>query len=153
MIFKFVIILIVLIFLFLIVSGFVFVATRESKNISNLRFVQMSPNEMHVYYSQNNFYTVQYVPKKQIAPLFGEARNEFGNEIALVRNDLPKDMIKFVTYHELYHLQDIKHKTKFSREINASLAAAPYSFIGFIETIFMTVVNFNRIKYYLNFNE
>ncbi len=91
--------------------------------------------------------------KEQIAPLFGEARDEFGHKIALIRNDLPEDVKNFITRHELYHLQDIKHKSRFSREVNASLAAAPYSFSGFVKIIFMTITDFKRIKYYLNFNE
>jgi len=144
----------IILILFLAVLACGFIAVKESRNLKGFRFSQVSPEETLVYYNnQDDFYIVQYVPKEQITPLFGEARNEFGNEIALVRNDLSENMRKFVMYHELYHLQDIKHKSKLSREISASLAAAPYSFIGFIETIFMTVVDFNRIKYYLNFNE
>lgn len=126
---------------------------KESKKISNFKIVQISPIEARAYYTEEDFYTIQYVPKEQIAPLFGEARNEFGYKIALVRNDLTENVKKFVTYHELYHLQDIKHKSRFSRELNASLAGASYSFSGFIKIIFITVSDFNRIKYYLKFNE
>lgn len=124
---------------------------KESRKISNFNFVQISLNEVRAYYTQNDFYTIQYVPKEQIAPLFGEARNEFGHKIALVRSDLSEDVKKFVTEHELYHLQDTKHKSRFLRELNANLAAAPYSFIGFIKTIFMTITNFERMRYYMRY--
>lgn len=141
------------IFLFLIVLATLCVGVvmfKESRKISNFNFVQISLDEARAYYTQNDFYTIQYVPKEQIAPLFGEARNEFGHKIALVRNDLPQDVKNFITRHELYHLQDTKHKSRFSREVNANLAAAPYSFTGFIKTIFMTITNFERMKYYMH---
>jgi len=130
---------------------------KESKKISGFNIVfnvvQDSPSEARAYYTENDFYTILYVSKEQIAPLFGEARDEFGHKVALIRNDLPEDVKKFVTYHELYHLQDTRYKSRFSRELNANLAAAPYSFIGFAKTIFMTITDFNRIKYYLNAGE
>ncbi|MDD5738948.1 MAG: hypothetical protein PHY72_03455 [Candidatus Pacebacteria bacterium] len=139
----------VLFFVILAMLGAGSVAFRESKKIRGFNIVQISASDARAYYTENGFYTIQYVPKEQIAPLFGEARNEFGHKIALIRDDLSEDVKKFVTYHELYHLQDIKHKSRFSRELNANLAGAPYSFFGFVKTIFMTVTDFSRMKYYM----
>ena len=139
----------VLLLITLVILGCGFVMIKESKKIDGFNVVQISPSEARAYYTQNDFYTIQYVPQEQIAPLLGEARNEFGHKIALVRSDLSEDVKKFVTQHELYHLQDTEHKSRFSREVNASLAAAPYSLTGFIKTIFMTITSWERMKYYL----
>ncbi len=93
-------------------------------------------------------YIVRYRPKEAIAPFFGNARNEFGTGYALVRDDLPKSAQKFVMYHEIYHLQDETHRNIISREIHANLAALPYAPFGFLQTVFLTFSDPERIRYY-----
>lgn len=96
-------------------------------------------------------YEVIYVPKKNISPFFGEAREEFGNKLALVRNDLPKSAQIFVMHHELFHLQDSYNKKPLWREIHANLAAIPYSPIGFLQVVYLSLTDPGRLNYYLKF--
>jgi len=123
---------------------------QESKKLADFHLVPISDQEDRAYYNDKDSYTIQYVPKKSISPLFGLAKNEFGHKIALIDQELPLDMRTFVVRHELYHLQDNMHKNRLSREINASLAAIPYSPTGFLKTLWKTVTSFKRLKYYFN---
>src|SRR3989344_3716317 len=113
----------------------------DAELIKGLMLEKISDNKYTATFKntspQDKVYSVTYVPKERLYPYFGEAFYEFGNGIALVSYDLSKDMQTFVLMHELYHLQDHKHKNIISRETHATLAAIPYSPIGFIKVVFL----------------
>lgn len=91
-------------------------------------------------------YFVQYVPKEEIWPAFGYA----GRNTAVVREDLPPLVKRFVTAHELYHLSD---KGKFGgwvgSEIRANLIPGLKDPIGLAATIWATITDTDRIKFYV----
>lgn len=121
-----------------LVKGLILQKTSENKYTAT--FKNISP--------QGKVYSVIYVPKERLHPYFGKAFYEFGNGIALVRYDLPKSVQAFVLRHELYHLQDYKHKNTISREIHATLAGLPYSPVGFVKTAFMSLTSKDRLGVY-----
>lgn len=99
-------------------------------------------------------YVLRYVPKRNIAPLFGKALVEFGVYYALVRNDLPPRVQKSVAYHEIYHLYDFQkriHKSRISREIHAMIASVPHEPLGFLQTVYLTLTSKDRLGHYFNF--
>ncbi|MBM4177251.1 hypothetical protein FJ208_00395 [Candidatus Gribaldobacteria bacterium] len=126
-----------------------FISIRESKKISGVIIEIISDEEMRATLGTSN-YKIFFVDKKQIYPFFGEARNEFGNKMALIRKDLPQNVKDFVIRHEIYHLQDEAHKGFIARELYANLAAAYLEPFGFLKTILLTLSDINRIKYYLS---
>lgn len=119
----------------------------DARQISSILLQKVSDDEYKISL-RNEQYILRYVPKQNIDPLFGMALTEFGNKFALVREDLPKDVQEFVMRHEIYHLQDKKHKLVYSREIHATLAAFPYSPVGFIKTVFLTLTSPQRLEHY-----
>ncbi len=130
----------------IIVIGLAVMIAIDANKISGLKLDKISDAEYHATFKNSaGNYFVKYVPKESIYPYFGEAH---GNSTAVVRSDLPRDAKDFVTRHELYHLQDSQHKNVISREIHANLAPIPYRPLGFIETIFLTLTNKDRMSYY-----
>ena len=126
-----------------------FVSVKESKKISGLEIQKVSETESRATLGENN-YTILFVAKEQIKPYFGLAKNEFGVKMALVRKDLSDNVKDFVMKHEIYHLQDTEHQGFFSREFNANLAGAYYEPAGFFKTIWLTLINLERIRYYFS---
>lgn len=110
---------------------------------SNIQEKQ-SATEMEIIDAQPYF--VQYVPKDKIWPAFGYA----GGNTAVVREDLPLLVKRFVTAHELYHLSD---KGKFGgwvgSEIRANLIPGLKDPIGLAATIWATITDTDRIKFYV----
>jgi hypothetical protein len=47
-------------------------------------------------------------------------------------------------------LQDEQNKNVIAREIHATLAAMPYSPLGFLEVVFMSLTDTARLKHYWN---
>ncbi len=91
-------------------------------------------------------YTVQYVSKEEIYPAYGYG----GGNSAVVRQDLPPRVKKFVKAHELYHCQD---KSNFGgwlgREIRANVIPGLKDPIGLMATVWKTITDIDRIKFYL----
>ncbi len=85
---------------------------------------------------------VRFVSKKKLYPAFGEAKNN----IAYIRNDLPKSVKKFIKEHELYHLRD-KSKNWFWREIKANFYGFFKHPFGGILCVFMSLAPY-RLKFY-----
>lgn len=144
---KFIIIgIFAIILLFLVI-----VVVRDARQISEIQLNKVNDTEYEVVLG-NERYFLKYVPKENITPFFGMARNELGTGYVLVRNDLPKRVRNFVMHHEIYHLYDFAnnlHKSKISQEIHANLAAFPYEPLGCLQTIFMTLTRPERIVYYV----
>ena len=126
----------------------VIIVVIDARKLSGLAIKQQSAVEYRAILRGEN-YTVRYRPKEVLEPFFGKAITEFGTQFALVRDDLPKQAKKFVMYHEIYHLQDHDHTNVLAREIHANLGALPYAPIGFVQTVFLTITNPERISYYL----
>jgi hypothetical protein len=134
----------------LVVVGLSVMIVIDANKISGLKLDKISEVEYRATLKNSSSkYIVKYVPKENIYPYFGKAYPEFGNGTALVRSDLPKNVQDFVLRHEIYHLQDKTHKNIISREIHANLAPIPYSPMGFVETVFMTLTDKDRVNYYL----
>jgi hypothetical protein len=91
-------------------------------------------------------YHVEYVPKEDIYPAYGYG----GGNSAVVRQDLPPRVKKFVKAHELYHCQD---KSNFGgwlgREIRANVIPGLKDPIGLAATVWKTITDVDRIKLYL----
>jgi len=85
---------------------------------------------------------VKFVSKKKLYPAFGEVKNN----IAYVRNDLPKIVKEFVKEHELYHLKD-KSQNWVWREVKANLYAFFKHPLGFIICTIMSLSP-ARLKFY-----
>jgi len=124
----------------------------DARRISGITLNKINNNdEWQVILNENKF-ILKYVSYSSIAPKFGLARFEFDVGYALVRDDLPRKVKKFVSYHEIYHLYDFMnnlHQSVFAKEVHASLAAFPYEPLGGLQTVFLTITNLERIKYYL----
>ena len=91
-------------------------------------------------------YTVEYVPKENIYPAYGYG----GGNRVVVRQDLPPRVKNFVKAHELYHCQD---KSDFGgwlgREIRANVIPGLKDPIGLAATVWKTITDVDRIKFYL----
>ena len=91
-------------------------------------------------------YFVEYVPKEAIYPAFGYN----GSGRAIIREDLPPRVKKFVKAHELYHLQDkATWGGWIGREIRANLVPGFKDPIGLIAAVWKTVTDPDRIGFYL----
>lgn len=103
-----------------------------------------NPTETEVINGQQ--YHVEYVPKENIYPAYGYG----GGNSAVVRQDLPPRVKNFVKAHELYHCQD---KSNFGgwlgREIRANVVPGLKDPIGFAATVWKTITDVDRIKFYL----
>lgn len=103
-----------------------------------------NPTEIEVINGQQ--YYVEYVPKEDLYPAFGYG----GGNSAIVRQDLPPRVKKFVKAHELYHCQD---KSNFGgwlgREIRANVIPGLKDPIGLAATVWKTITEIDRIKFYL----
>jgi hypothetical protein len=74
---------------------------------------------------------IVYVPREKLYPRYGYAQPS--RQIAYVREDLPRSVKKFVTFHE--------------REIRANIAGARKHPIGFMACVLMSLAPY-RLKYY-----
>ncbi len=88
---------------------------------------------------------IKYVSRKKLYPAFGES--DMKNQVAFVREDLPKIVKKFVRDHELYHLKD-KSQNVLWREIKANIYSAIRHPLGSIITLIMSLQPY-RIKLYI----
>ena len=106
--------------------------------------IPQNPTEIEVINGQQ--YHVEYVPKEEIYPAYGYG----GGNGAIVRQDLPPRVKKFVKAHELYHCQD---KSNFGgwlgREIRANAIPGLKDPIGLAATTWKTITDIDRIKFYL----
>jgi hypothetical protein len=135
----------IIIIFFLSVFVVIFV---DAKQITGVTLNKISDNKYEAVLKDKT-YKIYYVAKEVIIPTFGEA---FLDGHALIREDLPQKSRDFVTRHEIYHLYDFINKPnrgRFVREIHANLAAFYYEPIGGLQTLFLTLTNPERIKYYL----
>ena len=87
---------------------------------------------------------IVYVNKEAIYPRFGYADPE--TNTVSIRNDLPGSVRKFVTAHEVYHLED-KAKWWIWREIKANAYAGWKNPLGLILCMLMSLAPY-RLKYY-----
>ncbi len=89
---------------------------------------------------------VHYVPKEKIYPAFGYSQ---GN-VAVVREDLPPRVKKFVEAHELYHCLDTATWGGWiGREIRANFFPGCRDPVGLWATILSTVFNVDRLRFYV----
>ncbi len=92
-------------------------------------------------------YTVEYVPKEKIYPAFGYG----GGDRVVVRQDLSPRVKMFVRAHELYHCQDrATWGGWLGREIRANVAPGLKDPIGLLATVWATISDIDRMKFYLN---
>jgi hypothetical protein len=107
--------------------------------------IPQNPTEIEIINGEQ--YHVEYVPKEDIYPAYGYY---CGGNSVVVRQDLPPRVKKFVKAHELYHCQD---KSNFGgwmgREIRASIIPGLEDPIGFAATVWKTITDVDRIKFYL----
>ena len=102
---------------------------------------------------KNKKNTVYYVTPQQMKQMGHENAFGFanpGNQVAFVRDDLPKRVKEFVEEHELYHLKDPIKDYWAWRELRANLVPGFKDPIGLILTIYKTISDRERIKFYLN---
>lgn len=91
---------------------------------------------------------IKFVDKHCIEPKFGRTVKALG--IALVREDLPGPVKKFVATHELYHLEkDHKAKWWVWREIRANAYALVRHPLGGVLCFFMTLFDWERWSFYI----
>lgn len=106
--------------------------------------VSINLTEIEVIKGQQ--YHVEYVPKEDIYPAYGYG----GGNSAVVRQDLPPRVKKFVKAHELYHCQD---KSDFGgwlgREIRANVIPGLKDPVGLAATVWKTITDIDRIMFYL----
>lgn len=129
---------------------FAVVVAVDASRISGIKLTQVNETDYKVELKGEE-YTLGYVPKENIQPLFGKALFEFGYyPTVLVRADLPPQVQRSVMHHEIYHLYDFSrhlHKGR-SREIHAMLASIPYEPLGFLQTVLLTLADKDRRAYY-----
>ena len=85
-----------------------------------------------------------HLTRDQLYPRFGYALTS--KQRVYVRQDLPGCVKKFVTIHELYHLQD-QASWWVVRELKANVAGAVQHPIGFIVCLLMSLAPY-RLRYY-----
>jgi hypothetical protein len=103
-----------------------------------------NPTETKVINGQQ--YTVEFVPKEDIYPAYGYG----GGSTAVVRQDLPPRVKNFVMAHELYHCQDHSNFGGWvGREIRANLISGLKDPIGLAATVWKTISDTDRVKFYL----
>lgn len=91
-------------------------------------------------------YVVEYASKKEIYPAFGYA---IGHK-AIVRQDLSPRVKRFVRAHELYHCRDkAVWGGWLGKEIRANIIPGIKDPVGLAATIWKTITDFDRIKFYL----
>jgi len=130
-----------LIFITGVVLIVIIIMVNDARKIWGVKFNKISDEEWEVILKENKF-ILKYVPAPRISPAFGVARIELDTKYALVRNDLPQRVQKFVSLHEIYHLYDFSkrlHKNSFSQELHANLAAFFYEPLGGLQTVFLTI--------------
>jgi hypothetical protein len=87
--------------------------------------------------------TVNLVPKQNLYPRYGKAVKP---ATVYVRDDLPKWVQISTMVHEIYHLYDDNPKR---REPRAIMAQFFISLLGGIASVFMTLTDIDRIKFYM----
>ena len=106
--------------------------------------VAQNPTETVTVHDQQ--YTVEYVPKEEIYPAFGHR----SGDRAVIRQDLSPHVKRFVREHELYHCQDrATWGGWLGREIRANVVPGLKDPVGLLATIWATISDFERIKFYL----
>lgn len=83
--------------------------------------------------------------KERLRPRFGHAVPS--KQMAYVREDLPKCVRTFVTFHELYHLRD-KAKWWVWREVKAAMYGGLRHPIGLLVCLLMSLAPYG-LSYYL----
>jgi hypothetical protein len=108
--------------------------------------VAIPQNPIEIETIKGKQYAVEYVPKEDIYPAYGYG----GGNSAVVRQDLPPRVKKFVKAHELYHCQD---KSNFGgwlgREVRANVIPGLKDPVGLMATVWKTITDIDRIKLYL----
>jgi len=125
----------------------------DATQIWGVKLNKINDDEWEVILKENKF-VLKYVPAANIAPAFGIARLRSDTLYAMIRNDLPKRVQKFVSLHEIYHLYDFSknlHKNRLSQELHANLAALFYEPLGGLQTIFLTIKDPERRHFYKRF--
>lgn len=114
-----------------------------ARNIAGIQFITTN-GEISQARLRGETYTVAFVYPETLGVLYGRA---YGR-VAEVRKNLPTHMKRFVLLHEIYHLQDKNFNSKITREIRANLAAAVYEPLGFVQTLWSTLSDMGRLKFY-----
>lgn len=124
--------------------------TLEEREWTSPRQQEEAPviqNPTEVVTVRGQRYTVEYVPKEEIYPAFGYG----GGDKAVVRQDLPPRVKNFVKAHELYHCRDqATWGGWLGREFRANLIPGLKDPIGLLATVWATVSDIDRMKFYLN---
>ncbi len=93
-----------------------------------------------------------FVPRGELTPMFGKAIGQVGERgscYAMVRDDLPPRIKRFIIQYELYHLTDIwEWWGVLGSEIRANFTAAIKEPIGFLATV-VASLNRERIMFYI----
>jgi len=106
----------------------------------------VSQNSTEIEVVNGQQYHVEYVPREDIYPAYGYG----GGNSAIVRQDLQPSVKKFVKAHELYHCQDKSDFGGwFGREIRANIIPGLKDPIGLAATVWKTITDVDRIKFYL----
>ncbi len=93
-------------------------------------------------------YTIIYVPKRKLYPLFGIAFRD--QCVAYVREDLPIVVKRFVRQHELHHLTDTANWSGWiGSEIRANPIPGLKDPIGLLVSTLLTLSSLDRIRLYL----
>jgi len=118
----------------------------EVSSSSSQQEEPITQNPIEIEIVNGEKYYIEYVPKEDIYPAYGYAVEN----TAVVRQDLPPRIKKFVKAHELYHCQD---KSNFGgwlgREIRANVIPGLKDPIGLAATVWKTITDIDRIKFYL----
>lgn len=95
---------------------------------------------------------VYFVPKKRLEPWYGMAYGHITDEkcCAMVRDDLPRIVKRFILQHELYHLRDrYKWWGVLGAEIRANFVPALRDPIGALVFLGYCLIYYNRLGIYL----
>lgn len=139
-------------------TGKTIIEKKLRADIERGKFDQTMPEKSSANYPRDNIPSeevqlpdkkviVRYVPKETLHPLFGKA--ETGGTRAVVREDLPPRVKKFVKAHEIAHCADTKTwGGALGSEIRATVKPALKDPIGFLATAWATLTSADRIKLY-----
>ncbi|KUK79667.1 MAG: hypothetical protein XD95_0206 [Microgenomates bacterium 39_7] len=91
-------------------------------------------------------YFVEFVSKEKICPAFGYS----SGSTAVVREDLPPRVKRFIEQHELFHCRDTSNLGGWiGSEIRANIVPGIKDPIGLLSTIWATITDVDRIKFYI----
>lgn len=127
--------------------GTLYSETRTAFSIGSALATEGTPASSRVITVNNNSYTVQQVPREQLASAYGRA----SGDLALVRSDLSPGIKRFVEAHEVYHLHDKSNWGGWiGREIRANIYPGLRYPIGLIRTILASLFSKERLLFYLH---